>query len=350
MKKECLMGKTLIFIGPINEGGAAIGGAVRKNQLLLCRFKEVFNKVITVDVINWTKRPWVLMRLFFVLLRHRKAKVVYSASSKHLISFLYYLPMNKNVFFWVLGGDLHLGVKSGRYNLKALSSLKKILVQGRSMVDELTALGLQNVQYIPNTKPIIFKPEICKKKTTDPYRFVFLSRIHSYKGVREIFEAASLLIQQGQGDRFIVDFYGVVDMGFQAEFEHLLSTCSNVTYKGFLDLTDDEGYRLLSTYDVMLFPTYFEGEGFPGVVLDANMAGLPIIATDWNLNREVIVENSTGVIIPIHNSDALAESMMRFMHGELNLTYMKQQCVTHVMQYDICNVLSEQFLKTINLL
>ena len=30
----------------------------------------------------------------------------------------------------------------------------------------------------------------------------------------------------------------------------------------------------------MLFPTYWHGEGFPGIVIDAFVAGLLVVATD----------------------------------------------------------------------
>ncbi len=114
-------------------------------------------------------------------------------------------------------------------------------------------------------------------------------------------------------------------------------------------MTTDKGYDLLSTYDMMLFPTYWRGEGFPGVVLDANIAGVPIIASDWNLNTEVIENNQTGIIIPTHDPEALFEAMKKVIAGEIDLYAMKNICVEHVQQYDFRNVLSEELMKRLHL-
>ena len=342
----------LIVVGAINEGGVATCGETRKNQLFISRFKELFDVVITVDTRNWQKRPWILVRLFFVLLFNRGAKVVISASgaASYLITFLHYIPLKNQVYYWAIGGNLHIKVHEGHYNLKALATLQAILVEGKSMVAALNEVGLTNVIYVPNAKPITFTPIITPKRGEALYRFVFLSRIHPHKGVKEICDAVNLLNQQGFQSRFYVEFYGKVESDFERDFARMIATSPNMSYKGFLDLTTDEGYRQLSSYDAMLFPTYWRGEGFPGVVLDANMAGLPIIATDWNLNKEVVEDGVTGFIIPVHDSQALADCMLKFIREEVDLMSMKQRCVDYIQQYDVKNVLSIDLMQRIGAL
>lgn len=295
------MKNKVILVGAINEGNVPTCGETMKNQLFVKRFNELFDKVITVDTLNWKKRPWVLVKLFFTLLFNRRAKVIISASSAaaKLISFLYYIPLCKDVYFWVVGGDLHIGIQRGLYNMKALASLRYILVQGRSMVEALEKFGLTNAIHVPNSKPITYAPKIKEKIEGEPYRFVFLSRVHPDKGITEIIAAIKQLNDNGLQDRFVVDLYGKVDSGYAQQFYSDISTLGNVAYKGFLNLTSNSGYQTLSAYDVMLFPTYWNGEGFPGIVIDANVSGLPIIASDWNMNKEVVVDGETGYIIPL---------------------------------------------------
>lgn len=342
----------LIVVGAINEGGVATCGETMKNQLFVKKFKELFDEVITVDTLHWQKRPWVLVRLFFVLLFNRGAKVVISASgaASYLISFLHYIPLKKHVYFWVIGGDFHLTARTKRYNLKALASLKAILVEGKSMVAALNECGLTNVFYVPNSKPILYTPTLTPKKEGDTYRFVFLSRVHPHKGIKEICDAVTILNQRGMQDRFIVDFYGRIDSDFEMDFQRMVATSPNMSYKGFLNLTTNDGYLQLSRYDAMLFPTYWSGEGFPGVVLDANMAGLPIIATDWNLNKEVVEDGVIGFIIPVHDSKALADCMLKFIREEVDLISMKQRCVDYIQQYDVKNVVSRELMQRIGAL
>lgn len=45
---------------------------------------------------------------------------------------------------------------------------------------------------------------------------------------------------------------------------------------------------MLRNYFALLFPTYFHGEGFAGCIIDAFFAGIPIIATDWLYNKDIV--------------------------------------------------------------
>ena len=342
---------TIILVGGIHLGQKPDCGETMKNQLFLKRFNELFERVIPVDTFEWRKRPWCLLKLLFTLVKNPRAKVIISASgaAKHLINFLYKFPLNETAYFWVVGGNLPVAVRKGLYDVKALNNLVSIPVQGRSMVEELNELGVNNAVYVPNSKPITFHPDIHAHDQGKPYRFVFLSRIHPEKGIKEIVAASHKLNRQGYKGQYSIDFYGSKDTSFAQEFEQMISENENMDYKGYMDLTSDAGYELLSSYDMMLFPTYWHGEGFPGVVLDANIAGVPIIATDWNLNAEVIDDSVTGIIIPTHNSDALFDAMKEVITGETDLMDMKKNCVEFVQQFDFRNVLSVDLMKKLKL-
>ena len=109
--------KNLIFIGPMNLGNIPETGDTMKNQLFLDRFVQVFDKVITIDTMNWKTRPWVMVRLVRVLLMHPKTKVVISAnpgSADTLIRFIKKMHLKNECFYWVVGGTLHNNVKTGK--------------------------------------------------------------------------------------------------------------------------------------------------------------------------------------------------------------------------------------------
>lgn len=345
------MNNKVILVGAINEGNVPTCGETMKNQLFVKRFKELFDMVITVDTLNWKKRPWILLKLVYVLLVYgRSCDVILSACPISVNRTIYitnrffkYVKLH----YWVIGGNLHLCTASGRVSLTELQKLSGVYVEGNRMKTELEKQGLKNVQVVPNFKPISFHPSITPKIANESYRFVFLSRIHPDKGIKEIFEATKQLNEMGFQNEFTVDFYGKIEPGFKEIFYDAVSSFSNVTYKGFLNLMDNKGYEALSTYDVMLFPTYWNGEGFPGIVIDANMSGLPIIASDWSMNREVVVDGQTGFIIPTHDSNALANKMKLFISNGVDLLNMKQYCVNHIQQYDYKNVLSINLINSI---
>ena len=339
----------IILIGAIRKGKTPNCGETMKNQLFIKRYKELFDEVKTVDTLNWQKRPWVLLKVVFIMLFNQKIGVILSASAsvRHLINFLYYVPIHRNVYFWVVGEGLSKGIDRGMFNVKALNKMKRILIQGQSMVEELEKRGLSNAKYVPNSKPILYHPTI-QPKIGKIYKFVFLSRVHPDKGIKEIAEASEMLRQKGIS-HFFIDFYGNISPEFKEEFFSIMSKHEGLEYKGFLNLLNEDAYKKLSEYDVMLFPTYWPGEAFPGVVIDANIAGVPIIASDWNQNKYVVQDGKTGVIIPTHDVKAIADNMEAFISGKHDLYKMKKYCNKYIQQYDYQKVLSKELFKELGL-
>ncbi len=79
-------------------------------------------------------------------------------------------------------------------------------------------------------------------------------------------------------EQVIIDIYGPIYNEYLTEFEEECQNSSeNLNYKGVLQ--PDEIYQVLSEYDLMLFPTQYYTEGFPGSILDAYISGLPVIAS-----------------------------------------------------------------------
>lgn len=348
------MKNRVIFIGAIDKGNVATNGETMKNQLLLKRFDALFDKVVSIDTYQWEKHPWIIISILWHLIINRGAKVVVSASgaASYLFLFLHYFPLKKNVYDWVIGGSRATLIRKGVYRLNDLKRLNKIIVEGESMVLELKKMGLDNVVCVPNFKPVDFiqRRERVVSADITPSRFVFLSRIHPDKGVKEIIESCRYLNENGYEKRFFIDFYGAFDTNYQQQFNALISPFKNIEYKGFLNLMEEKGYEELSKYDAMLFPTYWEGEGFPGIAIDAYMSGLPIIASDWSMNKEVIDDGITGCIIPVHDSMALATKMKDIIDGEIDVTTLRKNCIERALQYDYRNVVSKELLTNLGLI
>lgn len=75
----------------------------------------------------------------------------------------------------------------------------------------------------------------------------------------------------------------------------------------------------------MLFPTYYHGEGFPGNVIDAYNSGLPVIATDWLYNKEVVLDGKTGLLVPVKDPSALSDAIMKlYFNRKLHYEFSKR--------------------------
>lgn len=344
----------LILIGPLNNGQVACTGDTMKNQLFLKRFSEVFDKVMTVDTYHWQKRPWCLVDMIFKFLFNPKAKIIVSAnpgSADKLIKILNLMKVAKRSFYWVVGGSFHTMLENARFKVVTYANLAGIFVQGTSMETFLHEQGLNNAVYVPNSKYIHSLPK--KYPFNDgKFHFVFLSRIEREKGCDYIIKAAEILNKSGYKGKFDITFFGktTLNLSYKEEFNRQVKNNETLIYKGVLDLQKPENYQELAKYDVMLFPTFWSGEGFPGVIIDAYIAGLPVIASDWNLNRDVVKEGETGWIIPTHDVDALISKMKYVIDNPEEVRKYSENNKNLAMTFDSRSVLSEENLKRLGVL
>jgi glycosyltransferase involved in cell wall biosynthesis len=260
-----------------------------------------------------------------------------------LIVFLYYFRLKKHVIYWVIGSEIVRRIKADENNhvsfkKKYFHYLDKIIVESSMMERQLTDEGLRNVVTVPNFKKIFHVKPIEKSKSR-VVRFVFLSRISPEKGCNYILNCVERLDKAGYKDMFRVTFYGKVEEGYEA-FNSRVESLKNTEYKGLLDLTNKKGYEVMADNDVFLFPTFFPNEGFPGALIDAMIAGLPVIASDWNYNKELVVEGKTGVVIPAHDEERLYEEMLAFIEGKHDIAKMREACMNEASKYDVDEVLS----------
>lgn len=339
------MAGKVVFVGPLGGGGVPRNGASVKNTYILDRLKTYAGDVKRVDTEKWKKNPLVLLRLLFVVLFNRKACFVLSANSfsaAKILRLLFVVRVARVVYF-VIGGRMPSLVREGKLpSADFYRKVDTIVVEGQRMKSDLQELGLANAVTLPNFKHVK-SIRISKSKHHDgPFRFVFLSRIMKEKGCALIFEAIKRLSGKGAAN-FTVDFYGPVDPSYRAEFEQSLQETQLADYKGFLDLRDTANYACLAEYDAMLFPTVWNGEGFPGIIIDAYVAGLPVLASDWSMNSEMIDHGRTGYLFAPDDAEALAAAMHQIQTRDI--TDMQRNCSEEAVRYDVETVLSDRVIE-----
>lgn len=72
-------------------------------------------------------------------------------------------------------------------------------------------------------------------------------------------------------------------------------------------------------------------EGMPLVLLEASATGLPLVVTDVGGNRDVVLDQESGFVVPPHDSQALAQAMLRLMSlSEAQRQAMGQKGRSHI--------------------
>ena len=342
--------KEVIFVGWVNQGSAPVDGETAKNQYIIAELKK-YCKVTVLDFYKKRKHPWIYLQALWALVSQPHATIVLSTSASNIYGMLKWfkkLNLQRDVVHWVIGGTLGDRVKNGIFDADVIGYAKHSLVESPLMLQQLEECGVKGIIQVPNFKRIDYLPKVSVPQNV--LRFVFLSRIMAEKGCNEILTAAKLLNEWGMQDRYIVDFYGKVADDYKTTFEEGLSKLQNVKYQGFLDMRQKEGYDKLATYDMLLFPTYWKGEGFAGIFIDAFVAGLPMIITDWAHNSQFVKEGETGLFIPVHDAKALASKMKECIEGQFDIYKMKGLCQIEATKYDVHKIVTKELLKKIEIL
>ncbi len=71
----------------------------------------------------------------------------------------------------------------------------------------------------------------------------------------------------------------------------------------------------LTAADVFVFPSIAEGEGMPGVLIEAGLAGVPVVATDVPGVRDVIVDGETGRVVQVDDVAGLADAVEELLRA-----------------------------------
>ena len=143
-----------------------------------------------------------------------------------------------------------------------------------------------------------------------PWRLLFVGRVERRKGVEDLLEAASLLLQSGLD--FTLDIVGgapSTPMEDGGELVRLsrkavdLGLSGRVAFRGMVS----ESQRLSEFYrqaDLFVFPTHWEG--FARVLYEAMANGLPVLTTFVGGIPSVIRDGENGVRIEVRDPGDIA--------------------------------------------
>ncbi|MBQ8320990.1 MAG: glycosyltransferase family 4 protein [Clostridia bacterium] len=274
------------------------------------------DNILVVNTNNWKKHPF---RFFWktIRLNAKCNKIVILPADNgfkvgvpifNIANFFY----RREMYDVVIGGYLPALLERKPTYLNMLKKYKALFVQTPNIQKDLEKFGLKNVYILSNLKRLntVKYEDVCINRDEN-VRVCLMSRITEDKGVSYAVEGVRAANESLGGLHIKLDVFGMIPESYRKDFEGIIEANKDcVTYGGIIDF--DKTADVLKTYFLMLFPTYYYGEGFPGCVVDAYNAGLPIVATDWNYNGDVIADGKNGILVPIKSADAIRDAILKF--------------------------------------
>ena len=129
---------------------------------------------------------------------------------------------------------------------------------------------------------------------------LMVARAIWHKGIREFYEAA-ILLKKHESVQFIL--VGDSDDGNPSCADEAFLKSGNVLWLGHRD----DILELTAMSDIYVLPSY--REGVPRTLLEAASMAKPIITTDTVGCREVLKNGENGFLVPVANSELLAQKI-----------------------------------------
>ena len=74
-------------------------------------------------------------------------------------------------------------------------------------------------------------------------------------------------------------------------------------------LTGDEKFTQFALADIFCFPSHYESEAFPCVLVEAMSFELPVVSTQWRGIQSIVDQQQTGILVPIKDAGAVANAI-----------------------------------------
>lgn len=260
------------------------------------------NNVFYFDTQSLKSNKMLFFKLVYLLLR--VDCILYLPGKNNLKSFFPVINLlcrlfNKDLIYIVVGGWLVEFIKENRQFIKGLKGCKQILVETEYLKENLLKdYQIFNVSLFPNFRQHNFTPKICNTDKNN-FKIVFMARIMKEKGIDYLFKFAEFICASDLSHRVSIDFFGQIKPSDELYFLSNVAKFNFVHYRGVVEPKDV--FCTISKYDLLTLPTYYEGEGFPGTIIDSYIAGIPVLASRWKQLPEFVDVDETGFLFNLDN-------------------------------------------------
>ncbi len=147
------------------------------------------------------------------------------------------------------------------------------------------------------------------KDSLAPVKILFVGFLKETKGEFILLEACKQLVEKKIP--FLVDFAGkFASEEIKIRFFNVVEQYQLNDYVNYIgQITGSLKNEIFANADIFCFPSYYENEAFPIVILEAMQFSLPIISTQWRGIPGMVEEGKNGYLVYIKDATAVAEKL-----------------------------------------
>ncbi len=193
----------------------------------------------------------------------------------------------------------------------------------------------------------INKKDIDKIKPSDGKKYdgFFLGRLHISKGIFDLIEIWNLVVKKNKKAKLAI--CGTADEEILEEINKKIRSYDlgkNIFYLGFL--STQQVFEKLKSSRIFVFPSHEEGWGI--AVCEAMACGLPVVAYDLPVFKEVFPRGLISVKMSDYNS--FSKVILELLSGKKMYDKLKSEALRIASKYDWDDVAKRELTCLINLI
>lgn len=161
-----------------------------------------------------------------------------------------------------------------------------------------------------------------------------IANLYPTKGLSYLIKAASCLIKDNPDLIFII-----IGEGDERKKLESLIKQHNLTDNFSLLGNVKAAYKYLKAFDIFVLPSV--KEGWPYTILEAQKAGLPIIATKVGGVPEIITDNENGLLVPPADPAGLQKAIQKLLTDDELTTKLQQNSIISSNKFSLKRTLAK---------
>lgn len=315
------MNNNILILGYFGYRTNQIDGQTIKTRQVFNLFKQKTSgsNDLTLDYFDTQSLQFCIFNYLHLLGKLFKSKqIIYMpgrGNFKLFFPILFFLSFfsNKSILLIAIGGWLSEYLVSLSLHQYLIRQISVVLVESYELKNNLISNNsISRVEVIPNFRIHKFVPIMVQNKIKK-LDMVFMSRITETKGVNYIFDFFDWMSLNGDYN-IQIDFYGPIDDNYKKYFLSKVNSYSQISYNGIVE--PDDVYTVLTNYDLLVLPTFYDGEGFPGAIIDAYISGIPVIASNWKQIPEYIDQGNSGFLFDLDKKEDFYNYLILLYHDQ----------------------------------
>lgn len=274
-------------------------------------FRDIKAFIMLLNIIISVKPDIIMLNTpkasFVGLLAARVLKVTHRIYVVHGLRYQGFTKLKRRFFYFIekinlLCATNHVVVSNGLATILKSENLthRRSVIFNRGSLSgvDIEKFTVSDAQRGAARKFLEFNPS--------DFVYGFVGRVTEEKGILELLCAFETVHKNNNNAKLLL--VGPLEAS-DHKVTDLINNSEEITFVDAVNNVED----YLAAMDIFVFPTYREGLGMS--LIEAQLANVPVIATDVTGCNEIVTDNLTGILVEPREIDQLANRMEHLMRS-----------------------------------